>query len=327
MERKDGLSRRQMIGAAAGTAATAAVGSALVPGAAGAKKGLRSRENLVPRQNIGIQMYSLRDMLTADLPATLEMLEDIGYPQIELFQLHGLTATELRTELDATSIRAMAAHVGIDRWRNNLETVLDEAETLGMIYVGLPGIFPPPPSTAVAYRSLARELNRYGEAAADRGLRFYYHNHDWEFTRDQGQVLYDVMLEGTDPDLVFFELDLYWIVTAGRDPLDYLGTYDQSRWPLFHCKDRTTGNGGTGGTFADLGEGIINFERIFSALENKHYHQFFVERDTQVNPPQTARTGYEYLRDLRGVRRHKPYKPSQVREDTASSARAARKGN
>ena len=127
------------------------------------------------------------------------------------------------------------------------------------------------------------------------------------------------MLERTDPDLVFFELDLYWIVTAGRDPLDYLGSYDQSRWPLFHCKDRTAGTFGSGGTFADLGEGIINFRAHLQALENKHYHHFFVERDTQVNPPRTARVGYEYLRDLRGVRRHKPYKPSQVREDTAAS--------
>jgi hypothetical protein len=118
--------------------------------------------------------------------------------------------------------------VPIARWRTELDTVLAEAQALGMTFVGLPGIFPAIPSDVTAYRALAREMNRFGAAAADRGLRFYYHNHDWEFARAGGRVLYDVLLDDTDPDLVFFELDLYWIVTAGRDPLDYLSRYDQS---------------------------------------------------------------------------------------------------
>jgi sugar phosphate isomerase/epimerase len=315
------LNRRQLLGAGAGVAATATL---VGPSAASAaqQRPRRAPEHLVPRQNVGIQMYSLRDMADADLPGTLQMLQGIGYPEIELFQLHGRTAPQLRALLDQYSIRAVAAHVGIDRWRTQLQTVLDEAETLGLTYVGLPGIFPPPAADVASYRSIARELNRYGNAAADRGLRFYYHNHDFEFASNQGQVLYDVMLNNTDPDVVFYELDLYWIITAGRDPLDYLGRYDQARWPLFHAKDRTTGQFGSGGTFADLGEGIINFERIFRELENKHYHHFFVERDTQADPPRTARVGYEYLVDLMGRRRRKPSSPNEVRN--ANSARAAR---
>jgi sugar phosphate isomerase/epimerase len=154
-------------------------------------------------------------------------------------------------------------------------------------------------------------------------MRFYYHNHDFEFARAGGQVLYDVMLDRTDPDLVFFELDLYWIVTAGRDPLDYLSRYDQSRWPLFHVKDRTANAAPGGGNFADLGEGLINFQRIFRELQNKHYHHFIVERDTQPNPRRTARVGYEYLVDLEGRRRRRPYSPSEVRpgDDDALAAR------
>ena len=89
-------------------------------------------------------------MAAADLPATLDMLEDIGYPEVELFQLHGRTRRPtLRALLDERGLRAIAAHVPIDRWRDELDTVLDEAETLGMPYVGLPGIFPPPPPEAV----------------------------------------------------------------------------------------------------------------------------------------------------------------------------------
>jgi sugar phosphate isomerase/epimerase len=301
MEANHTLSRRRLFGATAATAAAVAVAPALSPLAAGAAQGRRREEEyLVPRQNIGIQLFTVRDMQAADLPGSLELLAGIGYPEVELFTLQGLSAAEFRAALDAVKIRALAAHVGIDRWRSELETVLDEAETLGMHYVGVPGIFPNPPATLETYSSLAREFNGYAEAAANRGLRFYYHNHAFEFARDRGTRLYDVLLQETDPDLVFFELDLYWIVTGGADPLDYLGRYDQSRWPLFHVKDRDAA-----GDFADLGEGNINFARIFSELENKHYHHYFVERDTQVDPARTATVGYEYLRSLRGRRRRR----------------------
>ncbi len=320
------LSRRGLMRAAAGTAAGAGAMGALAPGAAGAAGGEAARrrrapEDLVPRQNIGIQLYTLRDMLAADLPGALDVVRDAGYPEVELFQLHGRTAPELRALLEERGLRAIAAHVPIDRWRTELDTVLAEAESLGMTFVGLPGIFPAIPSEVTAYRALAREMNRFGQAAADRGLRFYYHNHDWEFARAGGQVLYDVLLDDTDPDVVFFELDLYWVVTAGRDPLDYLGRYDQARWPLFHVKDRAPAGGGQPGTFADLGEGIIEFGRIFRELENKHYHHFLVERDTQPDPARTARVGYEYLRGLTGRRRRRPAGPSEA---TGEDERAAR---
>jgi len=315
MEENHTISRRRLLGATAATAAAATVAPALSPLAANAQAPRRrAAEDLVPRQNIGIQLYSLRDMQAADLPGTLAMLAEIGYPEVELFTLGDLTATAFREALDAVKIRALAAHVGIDRWRSELETVLDEAETLGMHYVGVPGIFPNPPATLETYSALAREFNGYAEAAADRGLRFYYHNHNFEFVRDRGTRLYDVLLRETDPDLVFFEMDLYWVVTAGVDPLDYLSRFDQARWPLFHVKDRNAA-----GEFADLGEGNISFGRIFRELLNKHYHHYLVERDTQVDPARTAATGYEYLRDLRGSRRRKPYTPTEA-GGTASAA-------
>src|SRR4051794_36060696 len=311
------MSRRQALALTAGAA-----GAALVPGVARAQEAreLRRRpaEDLVPRQNIGIQLYSLRDMQAASVQNTINMLGSIGYPEVELFTLQGQSATTWRTILEGANVRALAAHVGIDRWRGELETVLNEAETLGMQYVGVPGIFPNPPATRATYQGLAREFNRYAERVADRGMRFYYHNHNFEFVRDGGTRLYDILLDRTDPDTVFFEMDIYWIVTAGVDPLDYLSRFDQSRWPLFHVKDRSAA-----GDFADLGEGNINFARIFRELLNKHYHHYIVERDTQVDPPRTAAVGYEYLRDLRGSRRRKPYTPSEAGGE-ASTARARR---
>ena len=313
MHRESGLSRRGFIGATA-TGSAAVMAGPAVQAAAAHELPRRERENLVPRQNIGIQLYSLRDMAGADLPATFDMLEDIGYPEVELFQLHGRTAAELRALLDARGLCAIGAHVGIDRWRNELETVLDEAEALGMPYVGVPGIFPPPPPEVSEWRSLARELNRYGEAAADRGLRFYYHNHDFEFQRAGGQVLYDLMLDRTDPDLVFFELDIYWIVTAGRDPLDYLGRYDQSRWPLFHVKDRSAAprrrraaTSPTSGTGSSTSRGSSGSCRTSTTTTS------WWSATRRPNPRRTARVGYQYLVDVTGRRRRRPYAPREAR--------------
>ena len=301
------INRRQALGAGA----AAVAGAALLPGTASAAPNgrgerLRAPEPLAPRQNIGIQLYSLRDMQAASVSNTIAMLSGIGYPEVELFTLQGQTARAWRDIFDATGVRALAAHVGIDRWRTQLDTVLDEAELLGMQYVGVPGIFPNPPATRTTYRALAREFNRYAEAVADRGMRFYYHNHAYEFAREGGVRLYDVLLNETDPETVFFEMDLYWMVTGGVDPMDYLGVYDQSRFPLFHVKDRDAA-----GAFADLGEGNISFQRVLSQLENKHYHHYLVERDTQVSPQRTAEVGYEYLLHLEGRRRRRPVSPAE----------------
>ena len=314
---KHGMNRRQALGIGAGALA----GAALLPGAASAqeraRERLRAAEDLVPRQNIGIQLYSLRDLQAADPAALIQNLARIGIPEVELFTLQGRTVAQWNEILGANRVRAIAAHVGVDRWdgRNGtVSGVLDEAEALGMHYVGLPGIFDNTrPTTAAGWRRLSRDMNTWGEQAANRGLKFYYHNHDFEFARvgASGMRIFDIMLEETDPDLVFFELDLYWAVTGGVDPLDYLNTYDQARFPLFHVKDRSPTQV-MGANFADLGEGNINFRRIFAALENKQYHHYIIERDTQVNPLQTAETGYEYLRELRGRRRRAPYTPSEA---------------
>jgi len=109
---------------------------------------------------------------------------------------------------------------------------------------GGPGAGTPP--DVPSYRAPARELNRFGAAAAERGLRFF-HNHDGEFARSGGRVRYDVLRDATGPGLVFFELDLSWIVAAGGDPLVELARHDQGRWALLHVKDRT--RRGRGGTF------------------------------------------------------------------------------
>ena len=191
-----------------------------------------------------------------------------------------------------------------------VEDALDEAEALGQPYVGTAGITIPTgivagvgePQTADRYRELAELANEWGAAATARGLRAYLHVHYWEFGSDPqtGESLFQILLDETDPRLVWFEPDLFWMVFGGIDPLDWIPEY-QHRFPLFHVKD---GNPNPAGGyfnpgFTDLGEGSIDFRRIFRALRHKNAHHYIVERDDQPDPARTARVGYEYLRNLR----------------------------
>lgn len=242
-------------------------------------------------------------------------MSEIGYREVELAGLFGRTPDQFRALLDSNRLRAIGGH----QWTaplfggSDARATLDEAETLGLRYSGasvltLPqGIVPGigEPQTADLYKRLSQLANEWGAAAAERGIRFYIHNHFWEFGTDPatGKVLYEIYLEETDPELVFFELDLFWITFAGTDPLDYL-IGNEHRFPLFHVKD---GNPSPAGGvfdagFTDLGEGVVDFQRIFSALDDKHNHHYLLERDTQPHPALTAQTGYEYMENLRAAK-------------------------
>jgi sugar phosphate isomerase/epimerase len=228
--------------------------------------------------------------------------------------------SRFRALLDANRLRAIGGHQLVGPalepffGARTVEDALNEAETLGQPYVGTAGITIPTgivegvgePQTADRYRELAELANQWGAAAAARGMRAYLHVHYWEFGTDPrtGESLFQILLDETDPRLVWFEPDLFWMVFGGIDPLDWIPDY-QHRFPLFHVKD---GNPNPAGGyfnpgFTDLGEGSIDFRRILEALRHKNAHHYIVERDDQPNPARTARVGYEYLRNLRAHRR------------------------
>jgi sugar phosphate isomerase/epimerase len=307
------FSRRQLL-ATGGAAVAASMGLGSLASSAFAD------ERLVPRRRIGIQLFTVRTLAEADLPATLALLAEIGYREIEVAGLFGRTPSQFRSLLDTNRLRAIGGHQLVGPalvpffGARTVEDALNEAETLGQPYVGTAGITIPTgivpgvgePQTADRYRELAELANDWGAAAAARGLRLYLHVHYWEFGTDPqtGETLFQILLDETDPRLVWFEPDLFWMVFGGIDPLDWIPDY-QHRFPLFHVKD---GNPNPAGGyfnpgFTDLGEGSIDFRPIFQALKNKNAHHYIVERDDQPNPARTARVGYEYLRNLRAENR------------------------
>jgi sugar phosphate isomerase/epimerase len=307
------LSRRGFLRTAAATAAVVGTSSALAAPALadedpGGSKG-RGRHR-VPRNQISIQLFTLRDQLAIDLEGTLAALAAIGYTRVEHAGFVGRTVAEFKAALDAAGLRATSGHVQIPQpfdpaaWSASLA----DANTLGSKYIVHPffginfGTGEVVRETA-PWRAFARDLNRAGRMARDAGLKLGYHNHNWEFFRltdNPSRTAFDVLTDTTDPDLVHLELDLFWAVRGARDPVDII-RQNKGRVLQYHVKDMNQA-----GTFTDPGQGLIDFARIFRHSDEAGVKEYIVERDDAGTPPrepadalETARVGYEFLRTIR----------------------------
>jgi sugar phosphate isomerase/epimerase len=324
------LNRRHFLGAAAGTAATGALG----PLASTASAGKRRRgwahghgNGDLPLSKIGIQLWTVRNFLddaSLDLDGLFEMLHDAGYATVEIGGTYdGRTPTEFRQVAESFDLKVIGSHVpgGHGAFRNNLELVLDEAEALEIPYVGIASPDGSVPRTHDGFKAMAEEFNGFGEAARARGLKFYFHNHPQEFILDGGTPIYDTLLAETDRSVVWFELDIAWIEAGGQSAYEYVKD-DPSRYPLFHVKDlRYNPNGarvtppgvvGAGRRFdlVAVGKGDIDFAKIFSALRDTRRHEYLVEDDDApspvANPAGGANTAWfsrKYLAELEVRRR------------------------
>lgn len=271
---------------AAGTAAAAVTTGALPATAAG------SGNRLIPRPAIGMHLYTMRRSLAVDFAGTVQALADIGYATVGVSGRQGHSAAAIRTMLDDAGLKAVLEHVGYDRLTNNLEGACEDVLALGghwVVTASLPGQL----YTLAGIRHAAAVFNRAGEVAASYGLKVLHHNHDAEFRVDGGRVLYDVLLEETDPDLVGYELDVYWAARGGHDAGDYFVDHP-ARFPALHVKDMAPSGG-----FADVGAGILDFVAMFEHAHRGGVRSFLVEHDNPADELSTARNSFRYLRALR----------------------------
>ncbi|MEV4535948.1 sugar phosphate isomerase/epimerase [Asanoa sp. NPDC049518] len=306
-EQRTTLTRRGALRAATVAAAAGAVGAVGLGATPASASGRGGNHGRVPRDNISVQLYTLRDQLAADLPGTLRALADIGYTRVEHAGFVGRTAAQFKAALDAVGLRATSGHVGIPQpfdaaaW----QAALADARLLRQRYivhpffgVGANGII----RDSATYRAFARDLNKAGALAKKAGLRFGYHNHHFEFFRLDGGTTtgWDILTNETDPDLVHLEVDLFWVTRGAHDPVDVIRE-NRGRIKQFHVKDMNDA-----GSFADVGAGLIDFARIFQHGREAGIDEFIVERDDAGTAPRTpaqsidtARVGYNYLANLR----------------------------
>ena len=279
MQRRDFL--RATIGAAAG--------SALLPRLAAGAWMRAGAGSLGP---IGIQLYTVRREMGKDVDGTLATIAQIGYREVEFAGLFGHPAKEVRAMLDRHGLTAPSSHVGLPDAMSAWPAMLDDALTLGQSYIICPS-FPNDDLSPDGMKRLAARFNAAGAAAKRAGLQFGFHNHAQEFKPVDGQVPYDTLLAECDPSLVVFEIDVYWMVTGGRDPLAYLARYP-GRFPMIHAKDRAAD-----GQMTEVGAGTVDWPRLLRAFERQGLRHCFVEHDNPPDPFASARASFAYLNSLK----------------------------
>jgi sugar phosphate isomerase/epimerase len=300
-ERREELSRRSFLANLAGLG----MGGAWLAGCAGggtaAPTPAGQAATVLPlSQRIGVQLYTVRDRMGSDFESTLEQVAAIGYDDVEFAGYYDRTPQQVRALLDRLNLRAPSSHIALEQFRSDLDGVLASAKQIGHEWVTVPFLPPAERGDLEKWRSLAAEFNRYAAAAKQQGLNFAYHNHDFEFAGVRGgQTGYDVLLEDTDPDLVDFELDIYWATFAGRDAVEIFNRAP-GRFKLWHVKD-LAGTGAERG-MAPVGKGQIDWKRIFDNAELAGLRYPFVEHDSAASYPggsvESIRTSFQYLEQL-----------------------------
>ncbi len=223
---------------------------------------------------IALQLYTVRERTARDMVGTLRELAGIGYQAVELAGYGGLPVPDLRAALDRLGLRAIGAHVPFDRFATEPGQVVEDLQWLGCEFAVLPSL-PRERRSGVGVHGLPSMLNGWGEQCRAAGLTFACHNHDVEFApvRDDGTCLFDLLLAGTDPALVAFELDVYWVHFAGVDPIALLRCHPE-RFPLIHVKDMANASGRAD---TPVGNGSIDWRAVIDAAIATRWH--VVEQD------------------------------------------------
>ena len=253
------------------------------------------------KKEIGLQLYTLRDELPKDVKSTLEKVAKAGYTTVETYgfsikdQFWGLKPIELKKILDANNLKAVSGHynLGSFLYDGNLEEVraaIEAAKILKNEYLTVPWVEEPFRND---FHKIAARLNEAGKMCADAGLKLAYHNHDFEFKEQDGVTGYEILLKETDKNLVSFELDLYWVVRSGNDPLQ-LFKENPGRFKLWHVKDMDKANPALN---TEIGSGSIDFKPFFTAAKQSGMIHFFVEQENNYIPNSfdSIKTSYDFI--------------------------------
>ena len=258
---------------------------------------------------IGLQLYTLRGEIAQDLLGTLKKVSDIGYKEVERFgysdgKFFGKTAKEFKKILSDLGLDAVSGHYGAGvqnantkgTLSNDWRRAMEDAATVGQKYANCAFLTPGERQSIDDYKKYADLFNKSGQVAKEFGIQFGYHNHDFEFKKLDGEMPYDIITKNTDATLVKLELDIYWAVRAGFDPVELFKKYP-GRFPLWHVKDMEKG---PDKAFAEVGTGSIDFKKIFAARKTAGMTHFFVEQDVcKIPPTESIAISYKNLVNMK----------------------------
>lgn len=235
----------------------------------------------------GLQLYSLRDVFKAKgVTVTLDMVQKWGFRYVEVSDYYGLTAPQFKAELDKRGLVPIGKHFPYDRLAKDIDGVVREAKELGLIYAGCAWIGHKAPFDEKQCRAAAAAFNKAGKALADNGMKFYYHNHGYEFYPHGNGTLFDLLAAETDPRYVYFQMDVLWTVFPGQDPAKLIEKYP-NRWLLLHLKDLKKGvaTGSLAGKTdltndVALGTGQVDWPALFKATHKVGVKYYFIEDES-----------------------------------------------
>lgn len=249
-------------------------------------------------QAFGIQLYSVKDEMAADAKATMTALAGFGYTQFEGFDggkgvLWGMKPTEFKSLTTDLGVKMVASHANVFE---NIDNQAADAKEAGLEYLICPWIGPQ--KTIDEYKIMADKFNQVGETLKSHGLKFAYHNHDYTFVTMEEVIPQDVLIENTDPALVDFEMDMYWVYVAGINPSEYLAKYPR-RFKLCHLKDAEADKGDGEERGVLLGTGEIPFSNLVKESKDLGMEYFIVEQERFVgtNPMAAAEKNAAYLKN------------------------------
>jgi sugar phosphate isomerase/epimerase len=236
---------------------------------------------------IGLQLYTVRHEAKKNLPAVLSRIKHIGYEEVETYwNLYNHPAPELRRMITDAGLEAPSGHFDYDK----VERSFEYAHQLGLRYMVCPMLPKQMQQGSLdTFKAAAEQFNKWGEQAAKAGFRFAFHNHNYEFKNYGDKTGYDVLVSETTPNLVWFELDCYWVTQAGRDPVQMINSLG-NRVRLLHIKDRLPGFATSqmlnkaAEHFTEVGTGTLDFKAIASAARSNGVKHYFVEQDEVSKP-------------------------------------------
>lgn len=237
----------------------------------------------------GLQLYTVRGEMQKSVERTLARVAEIGYKEVEFAGYFGRTPMQVDRALKAVGLSAPAAHVPRETIGASWARTLEAAVNVGHHYLVVPSVPESDRVSVDSWKRLAAEFNRAGEAAKLKEITLAYHNHSFEFAALGQTCGHEILLAECDPALIKFELDLYWLASAGRDPVAYVTRYPD-RFALVHVKDMAKD-----GSMTEVGSGTLDFQRIFEAGKSSMRH-FFVEHDQPRNAFESITTSLAAMR-------------------------------
>jgi sugar phosphate isomerase/epimerase len=230
--------------------------------------------------NLGLQLYTVRDLCAQDFLGTLNEVARIGYEGVEWAGMNGLTPEKVKAHADKLGLKSFGTHVSIEQWEQDYSAALAEVRTLGCTLVTIPWLDKARRSTGEGWKEAGRVFSEMGRRLAGDGITLTYHNHSFEFEKFDGEYGLDILYKNSDPVALQAEVDTYWAKHGGVDPAGLIRSLS-GRCPIVHLKDMEPG---PGQAFAEVGQGILDWPGILAACKDAGVKTAIVEQDETKGP-------------------------------------------